>query len=129
MAGVFESIFTTKFLYISTLIVIGVNILFFPDLLNNKDIKLLDISYLMHNNQNEVKTDERDLSLGTVSYLFLLLSFACCGYLIYNLFQDKIVNENDEESLANYSSKRNNNSTINYSLIETDAGDDSIDNK
>ena len=123
MAGIFENIFTTKFLYISTLIVIGVNILFFPDLLNNKDIKLLDMSYLMHNNQNEVKTDQRDLSLGTVSYLFLLLSFACCGYLIYSLFQDKTVIENDEESLVNFASKRNNNSTINYSLVETEADD------
>lgn len=124
MAGAFENIFTTKFLYISTLVVIGVNVVFFPDLLNNKDIKLLDMSYLIHNNQNEVKTDQRDLSLGSVSYLFLLLSLACCGYLIYNLFQEKTVIENDEESLVNFSSKRNNNSTVNYSLVETEAGDD-----
>ncbi len=126
MAGVFENIFTTKFLYISTLLVIGINIVFFPDLLNNKDIKLLDMSYLMTNKQDEVKVNQPDLSLGNVSYLFLILSLACCGYLIYSLFQEKDIQnikEDDEESLINLSSKRNNNSTVDYSLIETDAGD------
>ena len=126
MAGVFENIFTTKFLYISTLLVIGINIVFFPDLLNNKDIKLLDMSYLMTNKQDEVKVNQPDLSLGNVSYLFLILSLACCGYLIYSLFLEKTLNsikEDDEESLISLSSKRNNNSTVNYSLIETDAGD------
>ncbi len=126
MASIFENIFTTKFLYISTLIVIGINIVFFPDLLNNKDIKLLDMSYLMTDKQNEVKVNQPDLSLGNVNYLFLILSLACCGYLIYSLFQEKnlhSIKEDDEESLISLSSKRNNTSTVNYSLIETDAGD------
>ena len=68
---------------------------------------LFELEISQFGNSLEIEKALLDRSTA-LEYLFLLLSLACCGYLIYNLFQEKTVIENDEESLVNFSSKRNN---------------------
>lgn len=48
-----KKVFNKYFLYGVLLTLIGVNILFFPDLLNHKDFKLHDMSYLLPNAEKE----------------------------------------------------------------------------
>ena len=47
MSGVKSFLFSSNFLMLSTVGLIALNVVFFPDLLNNKDIKLYDMSYLI----------------------------------------------------------------------------------
>ena len=53
MSGAKSFIFSSNFLMLSTVGLIALNVVFFPDLLNNKDIKLYDMSYLITPKETE----------------------------------------------------------------------------
>lgn len=66
----FLFIFSSKSLYLATLIVILINIVLFPGLLSNPDIKLNDLSYLTNENLGVRKIDneninDRELTINT----------------------------------------------------------------
>lgn len=48
-------IFSSKFMYISTIIVVGINVFMFPELLSHPDMKLNDLSYLAYDQDYIVK--------------------------------------------------------------------------
>jgi len=140
MAGFVDMIFTSKFLYISTVAIVLINTFFFPNLLNNKDIKLMDMSYLISDksyntpqtNISEINQIEHEEVKG--SFVFLILSVAGLLAVIYVLFKDfdkkNTTKDEEDESLLSVSTFVNNKKTsqnissVGYSLVETEAGDD-----
>lgn len=53
-----EFITSKSFIYSSLLFVILINVVFYPDLFNNKDIRLNDLSYLLDNKREDSKIAE-----------------------------------------------------------------------
>jgi hypothetical protein len=139
MAGLVDMIFTSKFIYITTVAVVLINMIFFPNLLNNKDIKLMDLSYLIndksYSQQNSTSINQNESFEGKTSYVFLSLSVMGLAAILYVLFKDfdlkKINKDDDEESLLSVASIINNkkgnlnqSSSIGYSLVDTEVGDE-----
>ncbi len=140
MVGIVDMIFTSKFIYITTVAVVLINTIFFPNLLNNKDIKLMDLSYLINDKSYAQQANTSDVNQiesieGKGSFVFLFISLAGLLAIVYVLFKDfdikKAAKDEDDESLLTVSSIVNNkkgnqnvSSSVGYSLVETDAGDD-----
>ena len=137
MAGLVDMIFTSKFIYISTVTIILINMIFFPNLLNNKDIKLMDMSYLINDKSyarqgNSTDVNQSESLEGQGCSIFLFLSFVGLITIVYVLFKDfdnkkEVKNEDDESLLSFVNNKKgsqNLSSSIGYSLVETEAGDD-----
>ena len=138
--SIFNNIFSTKVIYISTISVVLINILFFPDLLNNKDIKLLDNSYIFQNkvlnSTSSIEFPDNKTKLepmGIIGLGFLSIVISLSVFFIVYIFKysDKfewneysLCENNDLPENISYISRKSVGfeSSIDYSLIDTTAG-------
>ena len=54
--------FSSKILYAMSISFVAINLYFFPDLLNGKDIKLYDMSYLINKDYTLERSSNKDIS-------------------------------------------------------------------
>lgn len=139
--SIFNNIFSTKVIYISTISVVLINVVFFPELLNNKDIKLLDNSFIFQNKNSNSTSSSDDLPLrntkiepiGGLGLGFLSILISLSVFLIVYIFKYSDKSEENEYSLCDSNDLPENisyitkkslgfESSIDYSLIDTTAG-------